>query len=330
MGILRFAIGANYKKFYKNLKDISKKENKSIVGMLFDTVLSAAIFGSGLTDYLNYEFYKKSFPERRRYVTIRTQDSFYSKVSPAKYKKTFTVKPNFLKEFSAYTKRQFIYPAENGINELKTFLDANPIFMEKPIDGLAGSRVIKKTTSEISNVETYYQYLSDNHLFVEQYIIQHEKLSALCDRSVNTVRVITSSTSGTPKIIFACLRIGNGNADIDNFHGGGMAVLVNRETGTLTGDAIDKALHHYRVHPVSNIEFDGYTLPFWEEICNMVCEAAMIEPKIMVIGWDVAITPNGPMFVEGNRRPGFDLVQILCGKGRKDIIQNAITELKER
>lgn len=56
----------------------------------------------------------------------------------------------------------------------------------------------------------------------------------------------------------------------------------------------------------------------------------MIEPKIMVIGWDVAITPNGPMFVEGNRRPGFDLVQILCGKGRKDIIQNAITELKER
>ena len=29
----------------------------------------------------------------------------------------------------------------------------------------------------------------------------------------------------------------------------------------------------------------------------------------MIIGWDVAITPDGPVLVEGNNLPGYDMCQ---------------------
>ena len=48
--------------------------------------------------------------------------------------------------------------------------------------------------------------------------------------------------------------------------------------------------------------------------------------KILVVGWDVAISENGPVIIEGNRRPGFDIVQVLSG-GRMDIINNVLNEV---
>lgn len=233
-----------------------------------------------------------------------------------------------MKAFSNYTGREYFYPEESGVGELRRFLDENSVFMEKPVDGLGGHGVKRVYAEKVGTAETYYRYLTENRLFVEQYIVQHESLSALCDRSVNTLRIVTSSVTGTPEIVFAGLRIGNGNCDVDNFHGGGMCVPVCESDGRLVGSAVDKALNRYESHPVSGIRFDGYALPFWDEIKRMVCEAALVEPRIMVIGWDVAITPSGPVFVEGNRRPGFDVIQVSCGRGRRDIVDKVLAGLK--
>ena len=330
MGALKFAFGANYKRFYNNIKDIAKNEDKSTFSMFCDAVFCAIALGSGLSDYLNYEFYKKPFKEKKEYATIRNQDNFYAIVSPAEFKKTFTVKPTFMKVFSDYTKRKFLLPSESSVEELSSFLKANPCFIEKPLDGLGGYGVAKKYAKDIESPESYFSYLLNNRLFIEELIIQHEKMSALCEKSVNTIRIMTSSTSGVPKIFFAGLRVGNGSRDVDNFHSGGMGILVDEETGVLIGQGIDKDLNHFSCHPVTKVKFDGYQLPFWDEIKKMVLEASLIEPRIMVIGWDVAITPDGPVFVEANRRPGFDMPQVLYKRGRKDLITAALSELKAR
>ena len=46
------------------------------------------------------------------------------------------------------------------------------------------------------------------------------------------------------------------------------------------------------------------------------------------MGWDVAISENGPVIIEGNRRPGFDIVQVLSG-GRADIVDDVLADMKK-
>ena len=55
---------------------------------------------------------------------------------------------------------------------------------------------------------------------------------------------------------------------------------------------------------------------------EMVYEACRMHPEMTVIGWDVAITDEGPLLIEGNRRPGFDMVQMLVDEGQKYVIED--------
>ena len=135
-------------------------------------------YGATLTDYLNYEFYNKSFKERRKYAVVRTQNKFYEKVSPSKYKEFFTIKSNFLNNFKKYVGRNHFVP-ENGVEELKVFLHNNKEFMIKPIDGLGGADVRKMKNSDVKNVNDFLNYLSENRMFLEELIVQHKKMSML-------------------------------------------------------------------------------------------------------------------------------------------------------
>ena len=47
----------------------------------------------------------------------------------------------------------------------------------------------------------------------------------------------------------------------------------------------------------------------FNDAVNLCLEAAQIKPGLAYIGWDVAITPNGPVLIEGNILPGYDMVQ---------------------
>lgn len=51
--------------------------------------------------------------------------------------------------------------------------------------------------------------------------------------------------------------------------------------------------------------------------------------KVNMVGWDVAISKNGPLIIEGNRGPGFDLVQVLLKKGTKYMLDDLLNEVQE-
>ena len=122
---------------------------------------------------------------------------------------------------------------------------------------------------------------------------------------------------------------GNGTSSVDNFHKGGMACLVDLETGKLVGEAFNKNLDYFAAHPKSHIKFDGFQIPNWEKIKKLVLEASLVNKNIHVVGWDVAVTKEGATFIEGNRRPGFDLVQVLSKRGRKDIMRHCLNIINE-
>jgi hypothetical protein len=50
-------------------------------------------------------------------------------------------------------------------------------------------------------------------------------------------------------------------------------------------------------------------LPFWHEVVDLAYRAHAVFPTRLIVGWDIAILPDGPCVVEGNTRPDLDIHQ---------------------
>ena len=141
----------------------------------------------------------------------------------------------------------------------------------------------------------------------EEIIRQHPDLNAIWPGSINTVRMVTILKDGKAHVVAAYLRVGNGPRPVDNFNNGGMVVPLDRETGVILCHARDKAGRFYECHPVTGTRFQGTRVPMWPEILALLQDAAQVVPSIRYVGWDVAVTPEGPLLVEGNQYPGHDI-----------------------
>ena len=328
MGLLKFALVGNYKDYYKKLKELSKTNGKSPRLMFIDTAICTVLLGSGLQDYLNYKFYEKSFKDRQTYVTIGYMAKAYKTLAGVEYADFISNKVNFHKNYSKFTKRECISPNDD-YEKFEKFLEKHEFFIEKPLNGLGGSNVKKIETKDVTSHKKFYESLSKENKFIEEFILQDEIWGSLSPNSTNTIRIMTTTVGDTVKIIFAGARIGSGKTIADNFHSGGQGVLVDLEKGTLIGNGIDKNLNESE-KSITGIKFDGFKIPYWEDTKKMVKEAAQVNTNIHIIGWDVAISKKGPLIIEGNRGPGFDLVQVLLKKGTKYMLEDLKKEIKNQ
>lgn len=326
MGLISFALKGNYGRYYNDLKELSKKNHKPAWFMFLDTALCTVLLGSGLQDYLNYEFHKKNFRQRRTYVTVGYLDKVTPLIANIKWSPYMSNKLNFHKNYGKYTKRDF-YDPETGFEGFNAFLDSHKEFVFKPQIGQCGEGVTKMVTAEIDDREALYRRALESKACVEELICQHPDWEILGPGSVHTIRVLTGAVKGKSRIMYAAARVGSGKSIADNFHLGGKAVLVDIETGKLVGNAIDKKLNEREVSN-TGIRFDGYPIPYWEEIKAMVLEAALVNDEIHLVGWDVAVGKDGPLIVEGNRSSSFDIIQVPPKKGQRTLLDGLISEIK--
>ena len=327
MGLLTFARNANYKRFYNNLKEISKTNHKPAWFMFIDAGLCFILYKAGLQDYLNFKFYEKKHNERKTYVTTGDEYVAYKTLAKLEYAEFFSNKVNFHKNFSKYAKREYFSP-DDTFENFEKFIERHNEFVKKPIIGLGGGDVSKVCANEIEDKHDFYNKLKENNEFIEELVVQDDTWGALSPNSTNTIRIMTTEYNGKSNIFFAAARVGSGKSIADNFHQGGQGVLINLETGKLVGNGIDKALNESECS-VTGIKYDGFQVPYWDEIKEMVLEAALVNDKVNMIGWDVAISKNGPLIIESNRGPGWDLPQVLTGKGMKYIIDDLLKEVKQ-
>lgn len=46
---------------------------------------------------------------------------------------------------------------------------------------------------------------------------------------------------------------------------------------------------------------------------ELVCKASALVPRLRILGWDVGITPNGPVIIEANECPGITHSELAYG-----------------
>ena len=146
----------------------------------------------------------------------------------------------------------------------------------------------------------------------ESRIVQHERLAALCPDTVCSVRVVTlCSDDGTAEVIGAVFKLSFSRSGVDNLHAGGLGVGIERSTGRLMqGRALGDMWKPYVSTLPNGTRFEGTQLPHWDAVLRVACRAAEAFPFMKAIGWDIAITQDGPVIIEGNWGWGADVVQI--------------------
>lgn len=170
-----------------------------------------------------------------------------------------------------------------------------------------------------SKKEILSKIISDDFLLQEK-IKQHEAISRLNPTSVNTIRIVTTKYNDAVNVLSVVIRIGTSSDKVvDNAATGGTYVAID-EAGRL------QKYGYYHpgmgtkaaIHPVSNVTYLGYQIPYWDEVIRLVKNAHEIVPDINTIGWDVAITDKGPILIEGNDNYEISIMQDAdCGLKKK-------------
>lgn len=194
----------------------------------------------------------------------------------------------------------------------------------KPSDGMLGKGIFKLLIKEgkiyMDGVQHSMEDLIDAVLsadyLIQERIVQHEKMSALCSSSVNTIRLQTVMDKDGNVIPFGPgVRIGRMGSSVDNWALGGVFVGIDAETEKLKDIGILKPKYGTKVteHPDTHIVFKGYDIPYYKEAENMVVKLHKVMFRSHSIGWDIAITENGPVIIEGNDRWEISLIQAVHG-----------------
>lgn len=149
---------------------------------------------------------------------------------------------------------------------------------------------------------------------VQPRLVNHCDITDLANGALSTVRITTfRDERGSFEVVSAVLRMAVGsNHVVDNFHAGGIAARVEIQGGVL-GRATDLGLSARRgwcdAHPESGAPIAGRKLPFWEPTLALARRAHAAFPRQALVGWDVAITGDGPVLVEANGGPDADIIQ---------------------
>ena len=192
----------------------------------------------------------------------------------------------------------------------------------KPVGGVYGNgiRFLRRIEGHyevgdgsIRSAEGVYDGIEEDgdvgeHL-VQEHVKAHAALRRLSgSRNPCTVRMVTYVTREGHVFLGSCeLRIIVGASLVDNFRNGRNGNLIGTlpkaggRVGQVFGPAPGRArwaLHEK--HPQTGAPFAGFEVPYWDQACRLVERAAVAMLPLRTIGWDVAITDEGPLLIEGN------------------------------
>ncbi len=311
----------NYKSMFDRVNTVKKKCNKSKFTIFCDMVWCGIRYGAGYVDYDVIGFYKLNSKQRKTMLTRGINNKFVRKLNEKEYWHLFNNKNEFNEIFREYLKRDFIYPVTEKHDETIEWLKKHEVFFAKPNDGQCGKNIEKIKTSDWNNdFEKLYNHLVENKLYLlEETVIQCEEMNKLNKSSVNTTRMVSvMNDKGEVTILATFVRIGNGKC-VDNFNSGGMTAKVDVETGIILEEAVNKNGELFENHPLTGTKIKGFQIPYWNEAKEMVKEAAKKSKHVRYVGWDVAMSINGPVLIEGNQFPGHDIYQVAEKIGPDDI-----------
>lgn len=287
----------NLIEFARQTQKVSKAPLPVIVA---DMLWCSVRYDMGFRDYAVWDIRLLNAKERATWMTHPKSYRVTKMYNTAEGRAKLEDKRRFAREYADLLGRESIDLRDVDDAELKAFLTRHPRVLAKPNDGQGGGGIDLHETGPATDAAAFRaEVTAKGQTLVDEFIVQHPDMAALYPDSVNTVRLITFlDPQGTVHLLAAVLRIGNG-AVIDNFASGGMFTMLD-EHGAALYPGVDKNSNVYREHPVTGTAIVGFQVPLYDQVVAQAVALAKRTPEAPYVGWDLAITPHGPVVIEGN------------------------------
>lgn len=206
-------------------------------------------------------------------------------------------------------------------------IDLNPMSMDdlaqktdyfvKDLDGECASFV--KHIANYQEFNDVRSKLSKGSYILQKRMYQCDEMNVLNPKAINTMRVITINKDGKPFVFSALLRVGTEQTgNVDNWAVGGLSIGIEAN-GFLKEYGYYKPSYGLKAdtHPDTGVVFREFQIPMFQEALDKACEAHKHFYGVHSIGWDVALSTDGPMFIEGNDNWEISMMQA-CDRPLKE------------
>ncbi len=287
--------------------------------LYLDCIWSFVRYGCVINHYIYGHFYQLRSYERKKAFTFRIWKRIIHKANDQSVIHFLKNKVDFNCLYADFLGRDWLYSKEMTIVQFKDFVNKHKEAIIKPMDGMEGDGI--SLCKFESDIESLFNTFKQKELLIEERIIQHPEM-VFGNSSVNTIRVYTifNERTGSVHLLKTVVRAGIGSSIVDNSHSGGCAYEIDKQKGYIISSSYcANGLVTY-IHPQTDICMLGRKIPYWAEVLKLCDKAARKLPKCRLIGWDVAITKDGPILIEGNHMPDLDMIEFVGTHGYKNEI----------
>ena len=280
-------------------KEASEQHGKWTPAVVADMLWQAGFRNVGFQDYIDYDFAILNRDERATYMTHPVSNQLSQKYDHPDFRHQFQDKVEFDRVFSEHLHREWMVVEDGNAADVRQFAERLGTIVTKEPVGQAGTGVHRYHAAEISDWDAFHRgLLSRGELLIEEVIVQHPDLAAVCAGTVNTTRV-TAFFDGTQTHILAMAQKFGRGAVSDQMTFGGFYTMLDAD-GHAVGAGYDSHGHVHEVHPDSGVRIADFQLPMMDEVREFVDQVARVVPQVQYVGWDIVVTPTGPVLVEGN------------------------------
>ncbi len=319
----------NWQLLFKFFNHVKIENNQGKIVTFFDMFYSVFHYNISLLEYFQFRFFEKTAFERAKWAgTGFMYESIY-KLNPPKNNYVLNDKIYFLTHYKKFIKHSFftLKDVKENVTSFKNFISEkkSKIVLKNSHGNCGiGIEVIDSTLIPIENISQ--RLIDGGNNLVEEFVVQHTSLNKLSPSGLNTLRIITLIDEHQKvQILGARLRISVNNI-VDNLAAGNIAAEVDQETGIVVGPGVysDITKQEEQYHPVSGVKIIGFEIPYFKEAIQLASDAAQHNTLNRTVGWDIAITDNGPDIIEGNHDWCKLLWQLPVKKGLKHKLEEYV------
>lgn len=317
-----------------HLRNLSKTAHKSYALVFLEVIYWILIRKGSYSYFMDCQLYLKG----RRiadYLAPREFKAIDKNLNSPGYFSILEDKYFFYKvlEGNGFSSPRNLYLIDpSGIYDLKgrkyisseAFLQREVDGFCKIINGFGGSMIyqleIKDSglllNKEAMDISDFLKLLGNDKYMIQERIVQHPGMEVLNPSCINTLRMLTIKTGQTVHLFQDYLRVGINNSYVDNGTSGNIMIGI-REDGRLMDAAyssgIDTATFTMDTHPQTGVRFGEFTIPCYKEAVALVKKLHQHYQQFFMVGWDIGITPDGPIVIEGNNITTLYYYQVMYG-----------------